>query len=257
LHQFCFIGQGNGGLKLSHMLKSSILLLFMGVLAACTASQINSVLGQTGSSSQSNAGLSTDEIAQGLVEALTVGIERSTSQASETDGYYRNPLIKIPFPPEIQEVEKKLRQLGLDKPVDDFVLSMNRAAEKAAAEAVPLFVSAIKKMTIQDARDILLGDQHAATHYLKEATFDELGTKYRPIVHESLAAVDATRYYETVTTAYNTIPFVRKVETDLDQYVTEMALDGLFTLVAKEEEKIRKDPVARTTDLLRKVFGQQ
>jgi hypothetical protein len=239
------------------MLKTFFLLLLTGVLAACTASQINSVLGQAGSSPQSNTGLSTGEIAQGLKEALAVGIERSTSQASETDGYFGNPLIRIPFPPEIQEVEKRLRQLGLDKPVDDFVLSMNRAAEKAAAEAVPVFVSAIKQMTIQDARDILLGDDHAATQYLKKTTFDALESRYRPIVHESLAAVDATRYYETVAGAYNSIPFVKKVDTDLDQYVTRMALNGLFTLVEKEEEKIRKDPVARTTNLLKKVFGQQ
>ena len=134
---------------------------------------------------------------------------------------------------------------------------MNRAAEKAAQEAKPIFIDAIRKMTIQDAWGILNGDQHAATEYLQRTTSDALTSKFRPIINQSLDAVDATKYYGTVVNTYNQIPFVKKVETDLTKYVTDLALDGLFTLVAKEEEKIRKDPVARTTELLRRVFNTQ
>ncbi len=224
------------------------------LLLSCTTSQISSVLNTANDVLSDDQSLSTEEVVRGLKEALTVGISNGSESASRLDGYNKNTLIRIPFPPEIKEVEQKLRQIGLNKPVDDFIVSMNRAAERAAQEAKSVFIDAITKMTIQDAWGILKGDQHAATEYLKRTTSEALTSKYRPIIKQSLDAVDATKYYGTVVNTYNQIPFVKKVETDLTKYVTDLALDGLFTLVAEEEEKIRKDPVARTTELLRRVF---
>jgi hypothetical protein len=227
------------------------------MMISCTTAQISSVLDSANDALSEDQPLTAGEVVRGLKEALKVGIYNSSASASKTDGYYKNDLIRIPFPPEIAEVETKLRQLGLNKPVDDFILSINRAAEKAASEAADVFIEAIKKMTIEDAWNILKSDQHAATDYLRRTTSATLTKKYRPIIQQSLDAVDATKYYGTVVGAYNQIPFVKKVDTDLTQYVTDLALGGLFTLVEKEEEQIRQDPVARTTELLQRVFGAQ
>ena len=226
---------------------------------SCTSTQLNSVV-KTVSGTWDGAAtneLTTAEVVNGLKEALVQGAEFSSATASKTDGYFKNPQLKIPFPPEIKKVETKLRHIGVNKPVDDFILSMNRAAEKAAAEATPIFVTAIKSMTIKDAWGILKGEQDAATQYLKRTTGDQLSTKFEPIIGNALESVNATKYYSDVTTTYNKIPFVEPVETDLTAYVNNLAIEGLFKLVAEEELKIRKDPISRTTDLLKKVFGYQ
>lgn len=240
-------------------MKSLFPLSFLGLLFvfSCTTTQLNTAIKSVSDvlDDTSSNELTTAEVANGLKEALVKGAEFSSATASKTDGYFKNPQLKIPFPPEIQKVETKLRQIGLNKPVDDFILSMNRAAEKAAADAAPIFVNAVKSMTIQDAWGILKGEQDAATQYLKRTTGDQLRAKFEPVIKNALESVNATRYYSDVTTTYNKIPFVEPVETDLTTYVNNLAIEGLFKLVAEEELKIRKDPVARTTDLLKKVFG--
>jgi len=198
--------------------------------------------------------LSNDEVVNGLKEALEVGTQRGTDKLSALDGFFKNAAIKILMPPEAEKVEKKLRSLGLGKQVDNAILSMNRAAEDAAKSATPIFVDAIKKMSIQDAFGILKGDDFAATNYLKQKTTDSLTKAFRPVIETSLKKVDATKYWNTVFTTYNKFSS-DKVNPDLAAYVTDKALSGIFYQVGQEEQKIRKDPVARTTDLLKKVFA--
>ncbi|MDE3236336.1 MAG: DUF4197 domain-containing protein [Bacteroidota bacterium] len=200
--------------------------------------------------------LTNTDIVSGLKEALSVGTQRSVQQLSALDGFFKNAAIKILMPPEAQKVEQTLRRIGLNKEVDDAILSMNRAAEDAAKSAAPIFINAIKGMSIKDAVGILKGGDSAATKYLRSKTSTSLNQAFQPIVKESLGKVDATKYWNTVTTAYNKIPFVKRVNTDLTGYVTDKALSGIFYQVALEEQKIRKDPVARTTDILKKVFGK-
>lgn len=196
-----------------------------------------------------------DEVAKGLKEALVQGTTKGANLVSQVDGYFKNPEIKIPFPPEVKLVETKLRALGMGKQVDEFVLSLNRAAEDAGKEAAPIFVGAIQKMTIQDAVGVLKGGDDAATQYLKKTTTPQLKEKFTPVVKNSLNKVNATKYYSDLVNSYNKIPFVQKVNPDLSAYATDMAIQGLFVMIAKEEKNIRKDPLARTTDLLKKVFS--
>ncbi|GEO02663.1 hypothetical protein AAE02nite_03270 [Adhaeribacter aerolatus] len=201
--------------------------------------------------------LSGEEAGAGLKEALILGAAKGSDLVSQVDGYYQNPQIKIPFPPEVRNVETKLRQIGMGAEVDKFVLALNRAAEDAAKEAKPVFVSAIKQMTIQDAFGILKGQPDAATQYLKKTTSAELTQKFKPIIQQSLAKVNATQYYSSLVNTYNKIPLVKKVNPSLDDYATTKALDGLFLMVAQEEKNIRQNPQARTTALLKKVFASQ
>ncbi len=201
--------------------------------------------------------LSTDDITGGLKEALNKGVESGTAQLSALDGFFKNAAIKILMPPEAQKAEKALRSAGLGNQVDKAILTMNRAAEDASKSAAPIFFDAIKNMTITDAANILKGNDSAATTFLKANTTSALTAAFRPIVDSSLARVDATKYWTTVTTTYNKIPLVQKVETDLTTYVTGKALQGLFHEIALQEKDIRKNPAARTTDLLKKVFAKQ
>ena len=203
----------------------------------------------------SGESMSTDEVAAGLKEALTNGASNGADLVSQLDGYYKNPEIKIPFPPEVKQVETRLRQIGLGSEVDKFVESLNRGAEDAAKEAKPIFVSAIKELTIEDAWSILRGEEDAATQYLNRTTSPLLMEKFQPIIQRSLEKVNATKYYSDLVTTYNKIPFVQTVNPNLDEYATEKAIHGLFVMIAKEEKKIREDPVARTSDLLKKVFS--
>jgi Protein of unknown function (DUF4197) len=204
-----------------------------------------------------NKGLTEKDAADGIREALINGTGESVKVVSVIDGYWGNPEIKIPFPSEAREMESKLRAVGMSKKVDEFNLSMNRAAEKAAVEAKPIFISAIKGMTVRDAINIVKGADNAATMYLKNTTSPELINKFQPIIKSSLDNVNATRYWGDLITTYNKIPLVRKMNPDLAAYVTQKAIDGLFIMIAKEELKIRKDPMARTSELLKKVFGSQ
>ncbi len=201
--------------------------------------------------------LTSAEVASGLKEALVNGITKGTDLTSKLDGYYKNPEIKIPFPPDVKKVEDKLRALGMGKEVDKFVVTLNRGAEEAAKEAKPIFLSAIKQMTIDDAFAILKGQPDAATQYLKKTTTAQLKEKFKPVVQASLDKVQATKYYGDLVNNYNRIPFISKVNPNLNEYATDMAIQGLFTMIAKEEKSIRQDPAARTTDLLKKVFGSK
>ena len=201
--------------------------------------------------------LSESDVAAGLKEALVKGTGTGTATASKLDGYFKNPRLKIPFPPEITKVETKLRQLGMNGLVDDFILSLNRGAEKAATEAKPIFVDAIKSMTVKDAWGILRGEDDAATDYLRRTTSNSLEAAFKPVIKTSLDAVDATKYFTKIVNTYNKIPLIEKVNPNLEDYATDKAMFGLFLLIEDEERKIRKDPVARTTELLKKVFAQQ
>jgi len=200
-------------------------------------------------------GLTEKDAADGIKEALVNGTGESVKLVSILDGYWGNPEIKIPFPSEAKEMESKLRSIGMGKKVDEFNLSMNRAAEKAANEAKPIFIAAIKGMTVKDAINIVKGQSDAATMYLKNTTSPELKDKFQPIIKTSLDNVNATKYWSDLISIYNKIPFVKKMNPDLTGYVTEKAINGLFIMIAKEEVKIRKDPMARTSELLKKVFG--
>jgi len=200
-------------------------------------------------------GITEKDAADAIKEALVNGTGESVKIVSVINGYWENPEIKIPFPPEAVEVETKLRALGFGKKIDEFNLSMNRAAEKAAIEAKPIFLAAIRGMTVKDAINIVKGENNAATVYLKNTTSPELITKFQPIIKTSLDDVSATRYWNDLITLYNKIPLVKKMNPNLSEYVTQKAIDGLFVMIAREELKIRKDPVARTSELLKKVFG--
>ena len=206
--------------------------------------------------STASSGLSNTEAANGLKEALLQGIGKGADQASQTDGFYLNRLIRIPFPPDAQRVATTLRTLGLGSQVDKFELSLNRGAEDAARSAKPIFISAIKSLTFSDVWNILTGQKDAATQFLKHTTSAQLTTAFAPIMQQSLNKVGATRYYTDLAASYNQLPLVQPVQTDLTQYATGKAVDGLFTLMAQEEANIRENPVARTTELLRRVFGR-
>lgn len=228
------------------------------VLSACTTAQINQTIGDVNKTLGGGAQpLSTAEVADGLKEALIKGISTGSDLVSQLDGYFKNPEIKIPFPPDVKKVEDKLRQIGLGSEVDKFVMQLNRGAEDAAKEAKPIFITAIRSMTIQDAWGILRGENDAATQYLKRTTSDQLKAKFKPVIQNSLQKVNATKYYSDIVTRYNQLPLVQKVNPDLDDYATDRAIEGLFLMIAKEEKNIRENPIARTTELLKKVFGAQ
>lgn len=201
--------------------------------------------------------LTKEEVASGLKEALVNGITKGTDLTSKMDGYFKNPEIKIPFPQDVKKVEDKLRQLGMGSEVDRFVLTLNRGAEEAAKEAKPIFISAIKQMSIDDAFAVLKGQPDAATQFLKRTTSAQLKEKFKPVVQANLDKVNATKYYGDLITNYNRIPFISKVNPNLNDYATDMAIQGLFTMIAKEEKSIRQDPAARTSELLKKVFGSK
>ena len=196
------------------------------------------------------------EITQGLKEALRVGTDSSTYNAHKLDGYFKNVKIKIPFPQEAKNAETILRNAGFSSLVDDFVLKLNRAAEDAADDAKGIFINAITTMTIVDALGILEGSNNAATSYLRSKTYDSLSKIFNPQIQASLSSVGASQAWTTLTSTYNKIPLVTPINTDLADYATNKALDGLFILVADEELKIRTDPVARVTEILQKVFGK-
>lgn len=198
--------------------------------------------------------LSSTQIAAGLKEALTIGTQNSANKLSAANGFFANAALKILMPPEAQKVESTLRNVGLGSVVDKAILSMNRGAEEAAKSAAPIFVDAIKQMTITDALGILKGGNSAATNYFKDKTTAALTTAFKPAISNALKKVDATKYWSDLFTVYNKFSST-PVNTDLTAYVTEKAIAGIFQEVALEEQKIRQDPAARVTDLLKTVFG--
>jgi len=252
-------------LKKFQTMKFRLIALIISATALTSNAQINlnkaksSVNQATNQSAASNAargaGLSNDEVIRGLKEALSIGTKNAAGNASVTDGFFKNALIKIPFPKEVKVVETEARRFGMGSQVDKFVMTMNRAAEEASKEATPVFVNAVKTMGISDGLTILRGGNNAATTYLQGKTSAELTAKFSPIVKKAIAKVQLTKYWKPIITAYNRLPMVRKQNPDLDKYVTERTLAGLFLLLGQEEAKIRKDPVAQVTNLLQRVFG--
>ncbi len=231
-------------------LVSMFAFLSLAVKSQDLKSLVNSVTKKDGISNLTNT-----DIVSGLKEALQKGTLKGTDQLAAVDGFFKNAAVKILMPAEAQKVESTLRGMGLGKQVDDAILLMNRAAEDASKKAAPIFVDAIKQMTITDAVNILKGNDTAATSYLKSKTSAALTTAFKPTIDSSLEKVGATKAWNTVFTSYNKIPFVKKVNTDLSNYVTDKALTGVFYQIAMEEQNIRKNPVARTTEILKKVFG--
>jgi hypothetical protein len=202
--------------------------------------------------------LTNDEVISGLKEALGVGIKNSVNLTSITDGFLNNTAIRLPFPEDALKVKQKALELGLDKQVEKFETTLNRAAEEATKEALPIFTDAIKNMTIGDGFAILKGGNGAATKYLKDKTTEQLKTAFRPKVDAAIATVKLTDYWNPIITKYNSVMTLsggQKLNPDLNAYVTQKAIDGLFYMVEQEENKIRLDPVARVSDLLKKVFG--
>ena len=234
------------------MKKTFILIGIAIFFNSCAGQNLGNILGSV----MNNGPLTTDEIGRGLKEALTVGITNSSSQASALDGYLGNDAIKLLFPPEARNIESKLRQIGLGGECDKFITALNRGAEDAAKKAAPIFVDAITKMTFQDAVGLLKGDKNAATQYLRKTSTDALTTAFSPIMENAIAQTGATKYYGDLANTYNKIPFTnQKLNPDLKAYATQQAINGLFMLVEQEEAKIRENPAARVSDLLKRVFG--
>jgi len=199
--------------------------------------------------------LSEAEVADGLRQALGQGTETATKSAAKRDGFLKNSAIRVPFPPEITQVEKALANMGLSKVTESFVVSLNRAAELAAGHARPILISAIGRMSIEDALSVLKGPKTGATDYLRRTTAASLKERLGPVADRALEKAKVNRYWNPVAQAYNSLPIVTKVNPDLSSYVADRTLDGLFTLMAEEETKIRENPVKRSTDLLKRVFG--
>jgi hypothetical protein len=216
----------------------------------------NKALGGVSTKSSGSSNITNNEAVAGLKEALKIGTQNASGQLSNVNGFFGNQIIKILMPPEAKKVETTLRSVGMGSHVDKAILAMNRAAEDAAGKAVPIFVNAITSMSVQDGISIVRGGNGAATNYLKGRTTTELTNAFRPVIQGSLNKVDATKYWSQVFTIYNKLPTTRsQVNPDLTAYVTERALNGLFVTIADEENKIRTNPAARVTDLLKKVFG--
>jgi hypothetical protein len=245
---------------------TSVLFLFASVILFAqkdSSSNINgmfkkasSLFGKKSSSGKSSSGLSSSEIVSGLKEALSLGAQKSGDKLSAIDGFFKDAAVKILLPQQIRDVESKMRMLGFGKLVDNAELSMNRAAEDASKAAAPIFLDAIKKMTVTDALNILRGSDTAATGYLRKTTSPELTTAFRPVIETSLQKTDANKYWKDVFNTYNKFSS-KPVDTDINSYVTGKALDGLFYYVAQEEIGIRKNPAERVTDVLKNVFGSK
>jgi len=238
---------------------TAILLCISGTAGAQFSDYLNKAENAISGKKKGKKGgaLTEADISAGLRQALQVGAKNATQKVSAPNGFFGNALIKVLMPPEAQKVENTLREIGLGGQVDQAILSMNRAAEDASGKALQIFIDAITSMSIQDAVSILKGGNDAATQYLKQKTTASLTAAFRPVIQASLDKVNATKYWKTVFTTYNELPTTfKKVNPDLTGYVTERALNGVFVYIADEEGKIRMDPAAQVTDLLKKVFGQ-
>ncbi len=232
------------------MLKRILLVVIIFQLSSC--SELQQVITQL-----PNGGITNDQIANGLKEALNNGITNQVSTLAIKDGFFKNELVRILLPEELQKVDNTLRKIGLSKLADEGLKVLNRAAEDAVSEAIPIFVEAIKGMTFSDAKNILLGDKNAATLYLKAATSDALYQKFNPIISNSFKKVGANKIWSDLITKYNSLPLTKDVNPDLTDYVTGEALKGVYTMVEVEENEIRAKFSSRTTDLLRKIFALQ
>jgi hypothetical protein len=233
------------------MLKKIFAFIVVFNLTACDEMQdiVNTIPGQTG--------MDQAMIGNGLRQALDFGIKKQVSKLTKKDGFYKNQLVKILLPSELQKVDQTLRDIGLGNLADEGIKILNRAAEDAVKEATPIFVNAVREMTFDDARNILLGNDNAATNYLRGKTNQELYAKFNPVIQNSFSKVGADQIWTNIITKYNTVPFVEKVNPDLTDYVTNEALKGVYKMIAVEEKNIRTKFSSRTTDLLKKVFALQ
>ena len=231
-----------------------LLFLFLCVLTGCGTTG-EAILRDVSGAVYGQGDPSEQDVARALKQALEAGTGKGTETLSKENGFFGNPAVKILFPEEARQAEQTLRSLGFDKLCDDLILRLNRAAESASAAAKPIFMEAIRQMTVRDAMDILFGADDAATRYLERTTSAQLTSAFRPIIRERLQEVNAATLWNQVFTRYNQLPMTKNVNPDLDGYVTDRALDGLFLAIAQEEKKIRENPLHRGTDLLKKVFG--
>ncbi|MBM3430037.1 MAG: DUF4197 domain-containing protein [Bacteroidetes bacterium] len=241
------------------MKKTTIFLGFIALLFSCDVlNEASNLVNNSSNSSNNKPSLTNDEVIAGLREALQLGIKNSVSLTSVTDGFLKNNEIRLPFPPDAQKVRDKALEWKLDGQVEKFETTLNRAAEEASKEALPIFADAIKNMSVQDGFAILNGGDGAATKFLKDNTSSKLVAAFSPKVKEATSRVKLTEYWNPIITKYNnamTLTGGQKLNPDLDAYITQKAIDGLFLMVSKEENKIRKDPAAQVTALLSKVFG--
>jgi hypothetical protein len=241
------------------ILRGFLILILVLFTAGPSSAQFDRLLKDLGKSlgiGMQSAGLSDDKIVSGLKEALQVGTVNTVSLTGEKDGFFMNQAIKILMPEKLQNLESVLRTVGYGSQMDEFVLSMNRAAERAAPQAKSIFWEAIKGMSFEDARKVLGGNETAATEYFKGKTTDKLTVAFRPIVDKAMNEVGVTRQYKDLVGRFQAIPFVSIEAFDLDHYVTTKSLAGLFLVLGEEEKKIRTNPAARVTDLLKEVFGK-
>ncbi len=206
---------------------------------------------------QESNSLDTDTLVRGLKQALEVGTQRAVANVSKPDGYFSNPSIRVPLPTVVDRGSALLRKFGMGSVVDEFELSMNRAAEKAAPRATEYFLQTLKAMSIEEARTIYQGPDDAATRYFQQRTASQLEGEFKPVIKEAMEQVGVTRYYQALVHQAAQYPMVGDMALDLEQHVTDRALDGLFLMLAEEERLIRQDPVARSTELLKQVFGQE
>lgn len=230
------------------------IVIFIAIFQLMACGELQQVVNQL---PQGNQGLGNIEIASGLREALNIGIEKQVSKLTQTDGFFKNELVKILLPEELQKVDKTLRDIGLGKLADEGLKVLNRAAEEAVSEATPIFVNAVKGITFNDAKTILLGSDDAATKYLTNTTQNDLYNKFNPVIKNSFEKVGADKIWQNLIAKYNAIPLTKDVNTDLTEYVTIQALEGVYTMIAIEEKEIRTKVSSRTTDLLKKVFVLQ
>lgn len=233
-------------------MRKIVALAFVLVLSSCA--ELQKVASQL---PQNSGALTQSQIGSGLRQALDNGIQNQVSKLTATDGFYRNNLVKIMLPSELQTVEKGLRKVGLGNLADEGIKALNRAAEDAVKTATPIFVSAVKDITFADAKNILLGNDNAATNYLQGKTKQALYSKFNPVIKRSFAKVGADQIWTNLINKYNSIPFVKRVNPNLTDYVTTEALDGVFTMIAVEEKGIREKVGLRNTNLLRRVFALQ
>lgn len=233
------------------------LLLLPALLCTLSCAELQQVANQYPELGQIGSTVSNTDIANGLKEALNNGITKQVSKLTMTDGFFKNEAVKILLPDELKKVDKTLRDIGMSSLADEGLKVLNRAAENAVKEATPIFVSAIKNMTFTDARNILLGNDSSATTYLQNSTSTQLYGKFNPVVKSSLGKVGADKVWNQIISKYNSIPLVNKVNSDLNDYVTNQAMKGVFKMVAVEEKDIRNNLNARSSELLKKVFALQ
>ncbi|MCD0472388.1 DUF4197 domain-containing protein [Flavobacterium sp. JAS] len=236
-------------------MKKILILALVFSLSSCA--QVQQTLNQLPQLSSQIPGLGGVDIASGLKEALNKGITQQVSKLTAVDGFYKNEAVKILMPAELQKVDATLRKIGLSSLADEGIKVLNRAAEDAVKEATPIFVSAVKNMSFTDAKNILLGNDSAATSYLQNSTTTALYGKFNPVIKNSFAKVGADVVWTNIINKYNTIPLVKKVNPDLTDYTTNQALAGVFKMIAVEEKDIRNNISARTTPLLKSVFAMQ